>query len=144
MCNVRIAENKDIDDILRLYKAGLKELGEDYKDSLVLNKVVTCFHLAPCFLVEINDNIVGMAGLTTVTTSHTGDASLADYMFYIEPEHRNIRTLDALMKEIKGFAVSKNLPIRLDFLVDGEVSAKARLFERYGFKPFSVVGVYNG
>ena len=141
---IRIAENKDIDDIFRLYKASLEELGENYQESLILNKIVTCFYLAPCFLVVIDDKIVGMAGFTSVTSSHTGDVSLADYMFYIEPEHRNIRTLDALMDAIKGFAVENKFSIRLDFILNNDLLAKQKLLERYGFKVLVLAGVYNG
>lgn len=141
---IRKAVNGDIDDILRLYKAGLRELGEKYKESLVLDKVLKSFTLAPCFLSVVDDKIVGMVGLTLSITSHNGVASLADYMFYVEPEHRNIKTLDALMNKVKDFAVSHKLPVRLDFFTKRDEGAKKRLFSRYGFEVKGVMGVYYG
>lgn len=140
---IRIATGEDLEDIISLYERGLKELNEPYKHELLIKKVTESYILAPCFLVVINDKIVGMAGFTLVTTSHSGVASLADYMFFIEKEHRNIKTLDALMKQIKEFAMTHNLQIRLDFLVDRSVGVKKRLFERYGFNVNSIVGVYG-
>ena len=85
-----------------------------------------------------------MAAFTIVTASHNGDECLADYMFYVEPEHRNIRTLDALMKEIKGFSVENNLPIRIDFRHGYSLKGRERLLNRYGLQVQSVVGVCNG
>lgn len=144
MPKIRIAAPEDLKDVVLLYKKGLESLGEPYNEESVRNKVYTSYYLAPCFLVIKDDTIVGIAGLTVIRTSHDSAASLADYMFYIEPEYRSIRTLDALMEKIKDFAVSKNLPIRLDFRVSGNIEARERLLNRYGFKVQSVVGVYDG
>lgn len=64
-------------------------------------------------------------------------------MFYIEPEHRNIKTLGALVKEAKKFASSVNIPLRFDLLLEADTNTKKRLFKMYGFKPLSVVGYYE-
>lgn len=141
---IRIATPADFEDILELYKAGLEELGFKYKEDLLKIKIVNSYKLAPCFLVVMNDKICGMAGFTVVTTSHDGVASLADYMFYIKPEHRNIKTLDALMKTIKEFAMTHGLPVRLDFFISKSLKSHKRLLERYGFKVSALLGVYNG
>lgn len=141
---IRQATPKDIPCVVRLYKAGLGELGEKYKEDLVFQKVATCFYLAPCFLLEVNDNIQGIAGLTLLTTSHNGDAQLADYMFYIKPEHRSLKTLNSLVKEVKAFAKEKNLPLRLEFISNDDEDLKRRLLSMNGFKVGSIIGVYHG
>lgn len=141
---IRQAETEDLGRVIELYRAGLTELGLKYSDSMTANKVVTSFYLAPCFLLVIDDIIRGIAGMTVVTTSHNGDASLADYMFYIEPEHRSLRTLNTLVNEVKAFADEKNLPLRLEFIVNDDEELRKRLLSMNGLKVQSVVGVYNG
>jgi len=142
---IRKATPYDFDVVMSLYKKGLEEIGiTDYKESYLLNKVVVSYHLAPCFLVVINDSIVGIAGLTIVHNSHNGDASLADYMFYIEPEHRNIKTLGALVKSAQEFADSHKLPLRIDFAVNGDEETRKRLMKMNNFDVKSIVGIYNG
>lgn len=142
---VRQATPKDIPDILDMYKKGLIDLGlDDFKESLMLSKIVASYHLAPCFLVEINDKICAMAGLTVNTISHSGVASLADYMFYVEPEHRNLKVLNSLVREIKKFAEDNDMPLRLDLTFKADLKVKERLLEMNGLEPYALVGVYNG
>jgi len=141
---IRTADGKDIDDILVLYRAGLDELGDKYQDSLILNKVITSIHLAPCFLLVIDDIICGMAGLTTLVCSPSGQATLTDYMFYIRPEYRKLENFSALINATKDFAVEKSLPLRLQFTTNISEKLRRRLFDMYGFKVISVTGGYNG
>lgn len=140
---IKKAKADDLGEVIDLYRAGLTELGEEYSDSLTMNKVLTSFYLAPCFLVVIDGKICGMAGLTAVTTSHDGVASLSDYMFYVLPEHRNLKTLNTLVKEVKAFAAEQKLPLRLEFVANGDEKLKERLLTMNGFKIGAVIGVYN-
>jgi hypothetical protein len=142
---LRQATTKDIDDILPLYKAGLEELGlTDWKESLLVKKIINSFALAPCFLLVIDDKICGMAGFTLCITSHNGVATLSDYMFYVLPEYRNIKNLGGLVEEAKQFATVKNFPIKLEFICNNDEKLRKRVLEMHGFKVFSVTGVYNG
>jgi hypothetical protein len=134
----------DAPEIFRLYTAGLDELGQAWDQRLVLNKIVNSYHLAPCFLLVIDDKICGMAGFTVVSSSHSGDASLADYMFYVEPEHRNMESLNALTGSVKAFASEHKLPVRLEFIVTDDEAAKRRLLSMHGFKVGALIGVLNG
>lgn len=140
---VRQAEYKDIPYIAVLYKKALTELGEEYLDDRVENKVRNSFYLAPCFLLENDDKIVGMAGLTVVHAAWSNAVSLADYMFFIEKEHRSLKNLSALVQACKDFALSQNLPLRLEFIT-GTQEVRERLFKMHGFDKTVVVGVYNG
>ncbi len=142
---IRKATASDIPVILDMYEKGLIELGAtDISESMLLKKVVNSYHLAPCFLLVINGIVEGMAGLTAVTSSHNGVATLNDYMFYVNKEHRNIDNLGGLVKEIKKFAKDVNMPIKLEFLSNNDLELKKRVLEMHGFSVFSVTGVYNG
>lgn len=140
---IKKAKSEDLDDVIKLYRAGLTELGEKYSDAYTLNKVLTSFYLAPCFLLVIDGKICGIAGLTSVVTSHNGVASLTDYMFYILPEHRSLKTLNSLVKEVKAFAKSQKLPLRLEFISNNDEKLKERLLSMNGFKIGGVIGVLN-
>lgn len=141
---VRQALTSDIKDIVELYKAGLNELGyTDWKEELLIKKVTESFVLAPCFVIEKDDKIVGMAGLTLVTIAYNGVVQLADYMFYIDPDVRSIKTLNALVSKVKEFATQNNFPLRLEFVSQNDENIKERLLRINGFKIGGVIGIYN-
>jgi hypothetical protein len=142
---VRQATNHDLGEILRLYKEGLEELGyTDWKEHLLVKKITESFVTAPCFLLVIDDRICGMAGLTLVTISHSGVASLQDYMFFVEKEHRSPKTLKILVDACKQFANKNSFPLRFHFLVFDDLALKARVLQKHGLNVFSVSGEYNG
>jgi hypothetical protein len=141
---IRQAEVRDIKQIVALYKEGLDELGyTDSKEDLLINKVTESFVLAPCFVIEKDGILEGIAGLTLVITSHNGVAQLVDYMFYIKPGVRNIKTLNALVLKVKEFASANNLPLKLEFLCNDDEPLKKRLLTMNGFKIGGIIGVYN-
>tara|TARA_R110002020_G_scaffold10785_5_gene40951 strand:- start:2925 stop:3365 length:441 start_codon:yes stop_codon:yes gene_type:complete len=145
MIKIRQAEQKDLPYIVPMYRAGLKELGETkIIESCLVNKVVTSRQLAPCFLLTINGIIRGILGLTIAHSSHNGDAMLSEYMFYIQPEHRALKHLSALIKEAQGFALANDLSLRMDFVNDAPLKVRKRLFDMHNFKIKSIAGVYNG
>tara|TARA_R110002020_G_scaffold95809_1_gene229607 strand:- start:654 stop:1085 length:432 start_codon:yes stop_codon:yes gene_type:complete len=141
---IRKATASDIPYILDLYKKGLKEIGADGKESLLLNKIVTSYHLAPCFLLEVGGEVVGMAGFTIVTQSHDGSTRLADYMFYVEPQHRSIKTLGRLVEAAKAFSKEHDLPLRLEFISRNDEELRRRVLKMHGFEVVCVIGEYNG
>ena len=141
---IREATPKDIPYILDLYRKGLEELGEtNISESCMLRKIVNSYQLAPCFLLEIDDIIAGIAGLTVITSSHNGDATLSEYMFYVLPEHRSLKNLSGLVEKSKAFASQNDFPLRLQFFTDQDQKVRERLFEMHDFKVIAVVGVYN-
>jgi len=141
---IRKATPADIPYLLDMYKASITELGEDYIESFLLKKIVNSYHLAPCFVLVIDDTICGMAGLTSVIMPNNGKAMLADYMFYVRPEHRSLTNLSDLVNSAKAFAKETDLPLRLDFIANDDEKLRERLLRMNGFKITSVVGVYNG
>lgn len=141
---VKKATPKNIPYILELYKEGLKEIGcDNIAESMLLKKVVNSYHLAPCFLLFKEYQIVGMAGFTTVTESHSGKPYLADYMFYVKPEHRSLKSLGALVGAARDFSDEKGIPIRVELIIQGDQSTRERLLKIHGFKPYAVIGVYE-
>jgi len=141
---VRKATKEDFPEILRLYKSGLEEIGEEYKESLLTDKIIKAFQCAPCFLLVINDSIVGMAALTASFVCYNGSITLSDYMFYVEPRHRNLKRLSGLVEACKDFAKQHDFPLRLDFISQKNEQLRIRLLRMHGFEIHSVVGVYNG
>lgn len=115
----------------------------DWKEDLLIKKITESFILAPCFVIEKDDIICGIAGLTLVILSHSGSAQLADYMFYVVPEHRSLKTLNSLVREVKGFADQNNFPLRLEFLCNDDEPLKRRLLKMNGFKIGGIIGTYN-
>ena len=141
---IRQATLGDIDRVAELYIEGLDELGSKNIDpAKVEQKVRISFNLAPCFCLVKDGIIIGIAGLTLITSSWSGDASLADYMFYVEPQHRNIKRLSALVNKSKEFADLHNLPLRLEFATNVSAEVRTRLFKMHGFKVASVMGEYH-
>lgn len=144
MGGIRKATKDDLLTVARMYKEALEELGEKVIfDDLVMNKVINSYHLAPCFLLVIDDKIAGIAGLTAVTAAWSNAVSLADYIFFIEKEHRSLENLSALTLACKEFAKENNLPLRLEF-VTGKQEVRERLFKMHGFDKTIVVGVSDG
>ena len=128
---------------MRLYKEGLDELGLEYEESLLLKKIVNSYHLAPCFLLMKGAVVVGMWGLTMGITSHDGKPIVQDYMLYIEPEHRGLKTLSKMADKVKEFADENGFIVRLEHLGRNPELSK-RIYEMNGFKPTSVIGEYHG
>lgn len=140
---IRKATNKDLPRVVELVGEGLDELGQKYHESLLLKKVVNSFHLAPCFLLEIGGIVRGIAGFTVIKSSWDGEATLSDYLFYIEEEYRNLKNLDGLVEEAKGFADSVDLPLRIEHMVERDSKLHKRLISHFGFKLKFMVAFYN-
>lgn len=140
----RLATLDDMPKLIELYISGLEELGEDYKESLLVKKILDNYYLAPCYVVENNGIVVGMAGFTTVISSHSGVAMLCDYIFYVEPEYRNIKTLSALVSQIKAFAKAQNMPLKIELSIRNDEKLRSRLLSIFGFKVYSLCGAYDG
>lgn len=141
---IRIAKEEDHDKVIELYIKGLKETGaKNISQSLVVKKVVSSYPKAPCFLLVIDGNIVGIAGLDAGILPWSGEPTLTDYMFYIEPEYRSLSNLGGLVEECKRFAVDMKLPLRLDFIVNDDEAVRRRLFKKHSIEPISITGAYN-
>jgi len=120
------------------------ELGETrFNESMMINKVVSSYHLAPCYLLIKNGNIIGMAGLTIKTSPWNGDATLSDYMFYVYPEHRSFKNFSGLVEKCKGFAASLDVPLNFEIALGSRPKSRERLARMLGFELISVNGEYK-
>lgn len=141
---IRKATKDDLMFCMELFKRGLEENGiTDYHDSLILNKIIVSYHQAPCFLLEKDDKVIGMASLNMGVISYSGKPILVDNMFYIRPENRSLENLNKLVKSCKDFAEEHSLPLRFDFLSNDNEKLQKRLYRMNGIKVLSVTGVYD-
>ena len=141
---MREATINDFPEILRMVKAMREELGQDYKESYVVNTILQSLKLAPCFLLEKNGKICGMAGLTVFFDGFTGQATLSEYGFYIDPSQREYSAFSGLIDKCKEYANKVNMPLILSFQANTDNDFKIKLFKRKGFRIESIVGEYNG
>lgn len=141
---VRKASSEDLREVCRLYRAGLDELGYKYDDNLVEKKVSNAYYCAPCFLLELDGRIAGMAGLTAGVICYSGEVTLSDYMVYVEPEHRSLPHLSGLVNACKDFASEQKCSLRLDFVSENDEKLRIRLLKMHGFQVGSIVGVFDG
>ena len=142
--NYRMAERKDLSRVCDLYIAGLQELQVDYNKEWVQRKIERAYYCAPCFLLEVGDKIVGMAGLHMGQHHFTGDLTLTDLLFYVEPKHRNIRRLSGLVEACKAFSKEQKIPLHLNFHTNTSIEKRTRLLRMHGFDITGISGVYNG
>ena len=137
------AHSTDIPKIIGFYKKALDEMGIDYLESLVSKTVTDSFFIAPCFLLKIDGIIRGITGMTITYSPWSGNATLSDYIFYIEPEYRDKDNLGGLVKNCKEFADEIGVPLQVNFVVNDDEELRKRVLRKYGFKVASVVGKYN-
>jgi hypothetical protein len=145
----RYAELKDLAEVLELTWRGYKELESiapvKYKPDLLYKEVILpSWRRAPCVLLEKENQIIGMWGLTTYRVHGSTDSILADYMFYIIPEHRSLKAVEALKKAVISVADQFNLNMKLSYLFTDKKDAHIKLFEKVGFKVTGVLGTYEG
>jgi len=146
--STRHAEQKDIAEIYRLSWAGYKELKdiapEKVDADLLLQWIYKAYAQAPQILLEKDGKIVGFWGLCTIKAAWSHDILLADYMFYILPEHRSIRATRQLVKAVKDVADQSKSTFRQCYLFKGRLPLHARIFAMMGFSACGLVGFYKG
>lgn len=142
--SIKEATIDDFPEILRMVKAMRDELGQDCKESYVVNTILQSLKLAPCFLLEKDGKICGMAGLTVFFDGFTGQATLSEYGFYIDPSQREYSAFSGLIDKCKEYANKVNMPLMLTFQSQSSDDFKIKLFKRKGFRVDGIVGEYNG
>ena len=127
---------------------GYKELKEIIPETvdpdLLYEWVNKAYTQAPQVLLEKNGEIIGFWGLCTVKAAWSYETMLADYMFYILPEHRSYKATKTLKEAVCNVADKHKLTLRLSYLFKGEVPLHARIFGMMGFKIRGFIGFYKG
>lgn len=145
---VRNAEIEDLPTVYRLAWAGYKDLKEIVPETvdpdLLWNWVVKAHKQAPQVVLEKDGEIIGFWGLCTTKAAWSYDFILADYMFYILPEHRSMKATKRLKNAVCDVADSLNLTLRLSYLFKGKMPLHARIFCMMGFTIRGFIGFYKG
>lgn len=141
--SVRYAEKEDLPEVYVMYLEALRETGRRYNDAKALDYVLLCWSQAPTILLEKEQQIIGVAGLSTSTTPYGYDVSLTDYVIYVRPEYRSIKTWEALTKAIQGVSDRFQIPFIGDNLISGDIKAQERLIRRAGAKPIAIKAIYE-
>lgn len=145
---VRYATESDLPDVYRLSWAGYKELKEILPEKvdpdLLWNWVIKAYRQAPQVLLEKDGEIIGFWGLCLIKAEWSHDVILADYMFYVLPEHRTIKATKQLVKAVCDVADKHKLTFRQCYLFKGKMPVHARIFGMMGFTVRGLVGFYKG
>ncbi len=145
---IRYAKEQDLPQVYKLCWEGYKELKEIVPEKvdpdLLWNWIVKAHSQAPQVLLEKNGEIIGFWGLCTTKAAWSHDLMLADYMFYILPEHRSLKATKQLKDAVCEVADNFNLTLRLSYLFKGKMPLHARIFGMMGFTVRGFIGFYKG
>ncbi len=139
MHSIEIASRKDL---LRVIELFLKR-GEEFDFKMfpppdlesIIETVTKSFLKAPCFLLKVNGEIVGFAGLTLDAFGwNKHQPFLCDYMVYCLPPYRDINIAKLLYGAILEFADFHGLPVHLHYIATDRKDARLRLMRRLGFE----------
>jgi RimJ/RimL family protein N-acetyltransferase len=79
------------------------------------------------------DGIIGSIGGETMTEWYSTTPVLADYWFYVLPEHRKTAAAFKLMKAFKDIADENNIQMKVGYTL-GNDPRKDKLYEKLGFE----------
>jgi len=144
MICIREATIDDLPEMIRMTKAMREELRRPYKESHIVSTILESLKLAPCFLLQKDANIYGMAGLLLYFDGFTGQATLTEYGFYIDPSQRDYSAFSGLVEQCKKYAKKVNMPLNLTLQSNSSNDFKIKLFKRKGFVIDGIAGRYNG
>ncbi len=140
----RYAEKDDLPEVYVMYLEALTELNESHDEKDALDFILLCWSKAPCILLEKNGKVIGFAGLTTSCPQYDKKRTyLRDYMFYIKPAHRGIRSWRELCKAVQQTADRFKLPFVGDHRLQGTIKHHERLIRMAGAKPLAITSVYG-
>jgi hypothetical protein len=140
----RYAEFEELPLVFAMYVEALEEIGEKVVEQKALDMVVKCWSKAPCILLEKDGEIVGFSGLNTMDIPYNDMVVLRDYMFYIQPAHRGIRSWRTLCKAVKDVADNFKIPFVGEHLLTGDYNHHLRLIRMAGAKPRAIQAIYGG
>ncbi len=138
------------DDLPAVVSMALKipdELGFDKLPKKDITKVTemifTRWLEAPIFVYKEDGKILGMVGVMVDELWWSNEKILVDYVFWIEPEHRNLKIMNALIGAVRDFATLNKLPAITTFMSKDRTEAKAELFRRKGYKNAGFIASYG-
>ena len=138
----RYADKEDLPKVYTMYLRALEELGEEYDETKALEFVLSCWSKAPTILLE-DKGIIGFAGLNTGTIAYNNKTFLKEYMFYISPEKRGLKSWRALTKAVQKVSDEHKIPFLGEHKIQGKIKHHARLIRMAGARPISIRSVYG-
>lgn len=102
------------------------------------------FKEAPIFVYKNPEGeILGFIGVQLTDFWWSTQEVVNDYIFYVDPKHRNIEIAGALIEAMRDFAKLNKLPVVSNVISKDRTEAKARLYTSKGFKPSGVILTYG-
>ncbi len=98
---------------------------------------------APIFVYKEDGRILGMVGVTVDEMWWSTEKVLTDYVFYILPEHRSLKVMNALVGAVRDFAKLNKLPVITTFMSSDRTPAKEAIFKKKGFKHAGFIVSYG-
>lgn len=142
--NTRYAEKDDLPSVYVMYLEALKELNEPHDEKDALEFMFYCWSKAPCIILEDGANIVGFAGLNVYAPAYDRKRlELREYMFYVSPSYRGIKSWRVLSKAVQKTADKFNLTFVGEHRLTGSIKHHERLIRMAGAKPKAIISVYG-
>lgn len=140
---IRYATPEDLPTVFKMYCDALKELGDEYEPQDAFEYMCRCYDHAPCILLE-DDGIIGFAGLYTYAPLYNRKkVYLREYMFYILPKHRGVKSWRSLCKGVQETADKFNLTFVGEHRLQGSIKHHERLIRMAGAKPYAIISTYG-
>lgn len=144
---VRYADEVDLPQVFKMYVSAIKEIEGDKAniDLPVCARLIwDCFVKAPCVLLEKMGEIVGFCGLRTGVLDYSKDAYISEYMFYINPKHRSMKTARVLSNAAQDVAEKFKLPLYFThFIGDKSIEWREKFLNRWGYKTKAINCIYE-
>jgi hypothetical protein len=139
----RYADKNDLPQIYVMYLDALKERGEEYDEQRSLDYMLLSWSQAPCVLLCKGSDIIGFAGLYTYKPAHNHKVYLREYMFYIMPENRGVKSWRSLCRGVQDVSREFNLPFVGEHRLTGSIKHHERLIRMAGATPKAIISVYE-
>lgn len=147
---IRMAEKEDLPRVVRLIMKRGEEF--DYEKSgfpkpeldVLTDTVYRNWMLAPCFVVEEDEEIIGLASTTISTFGWSREPYLGMFMVYVLPEKRSFDIIKKLYESVKDYASLQGLLLCDDYIAIDRVDGRRRLMRSLGFKESGFLLTYRG
>lgn len=142
----RYAEKDDLPEVYVMYLAGINELHKNsfpVNESKALDTVIRSWAVAPCILLEKNEELIGFAGLKTTMPEYSDVVLLRDYMFYILPAHRSLKAWRTMCKAVQEVADKFQLDFIGNHKLTDEIPKHERMIKAAGATPWAISAIYR-
>lgn len=139
----RYAEKDDLPLVYSMYIAALTERECKINENKAMGHVLFCWSQAPCVLLLKDEEIIGFAGLKTIAIPFNDVVVLGDYMFYIVPKSRGIKSWRTLCKAVQDVSDKFKLAFVGEHLLNTDIKIHLKMIDLAGAKPKAILSVYG-